>query len=277
MTVPIGESVTLDDIAAELESNNASAVQDAKLEGDDVPEELRGKTVKEAIAFAKATKDALLLSESERKKASETPHQQPETRVVLEQPRQQAQEVTLSKEQLSELFQSDPIAAVAYMNDKLYRQASGDIERRLAPLSAGAASAAEQTARARYADEFALFGPEISEIAKNITDKSFLGSPAAWEQIVSFVRGKEGNFDKLVEHKAKKQADKAREDAQEIQRKVAGFNPPPTAGGAPTEGSKAAPNTAGLDETERRIADGFIASGVFKDYSEYAKWQKMGG
>lgn len=278
MTAPIRQEVTMGEIEAEIKAAESTNTDGIKLEGTDIPEEFRGKTVSEVLKLAKASREALTISEEARKSAATAPRSDAGPTTIVMAPPAPVEDKRLSKEELAGLFESDPIGAVAYMQEIAVKDAEVRFERRLAPMSAGAASAAEGQARQRYGDEFALFETEIKKIADAIPNKAFLGTPEGWDQVIGFVRGNGENFNKLVEHRTKKTAAKAVADAQEIQARSAGFSPTSSIRGTSVpSGSTSAGDDAGLDEVERQIADKFVDQGVFKNRAEYKKWKDIGG
>lgn len=275
----IRADVSLEEAGGAMDAPAATAA-DLKLEGDAIPEQYRGKSVADVLKMVEATTGALRISEEARKTAEAS--REPVTREVIREVAPAAVvDERLTKEQLATLFESDPISAVGYMTDIAAKDATRQVEARLAPLAIGAANNAEAAAKAQFKDEFELFGPEIKEmtalIAKNPGGKEYLGTPAAWEQAISYVRGKTENLEKLIAHRVAKTSTAAAEAARIAQEGRTGYSPTPTRGSA--DAGKVVgsiPDSAGLDETQRKIADTFIAQGVFKSYAEYAKWDKLG-
>lgn len=265
-------ALSMEDIEKELTETKPADLTAIKLEGDTVPEEFRGKTAAELVAMAKATSDALRTSEEARKAQPAPAAPQP---VIVQAPAAPKEEPLLTKEQLAELFETDPIGAVAYMQEKAVKEAEANIEKRFSGLTHGSMSMAEQSAKSRFADEFALFGDDIKRITNAMLDKTALGSVEGWENVISYVRGRPGNFEKYIEHKTKVNAEAAAAAARAEQEKLVGFQPRPAAGVGPSSPAPGAQSSEGLDETEQKIADGFIAQGVFKTRAEYKKWRDM--
>jgi hypothetical protein len=268
-------AVTMEEIEQQIKAAEGTDLDKVKLEGDNVPEAFRGKTAAEVVKAAESAMSALKESEKARKDAEAARSAAPPAPVVIREEPKPAAEPQLSKEELAQLFESDPIAAVAYMNDRAMKTAEQYFNSRFGSLASGASSMAEQSARAKYSTEFELFGDEIKKIAAAIPDKSALGTIEGWDNLIGYVRGKGENFDKLLEHRRAKEATKAAEEARQAQEATAGFSPAPRAtnSGSPKGGGQS--TDAGLDDTERRIAQRFIDDGVFKDFAEYKKWRDL--
>lgn len=271
MTIP-GSSVTMEEIGEQLAvaaagSTDASTV---KLEGDSIPEALRGKTVADLIRERDVLAQSVDIANKARKAAEEAGGVRTVERVVEREP--VAAPAKLTKEQLAMLFEQDPIAAVGYMQDIALKEAEGAFERRFAPLAAGSASNAEASAKARFANEFALFGADIKQITDSLPDKSILANSVGWDNIIAYVRGKPGNFEKLIEANAAKAAEAAALAAREGQDRSAGASLTSSVrAAAPVTVSIDGGSTFGLDTAERKAADDMDIS-----YKEYAKWKNIG-
>ncbi len=275
MTIP-GSSVTMDEIGEHLAATTADAASTdlaaIKLEGDNVPAELRGKTVAELLRdrevlsqSVQIANNARLAAEAAAKAgATATPPAAPPLPPAL--PR-------LTKEQLAEKFETDPIEAVAYMQEIAIQDASQQFERRFGSLTHSAATTAEAEARKLYPDEFALFGDEIKTITNGVPDKNILANPEGWKLIVSTVRGKPDNFEKIIEVRAKKAAEAAARAAYDGQDGAAGtsfststvrpISSAPSAGGDQGD--------FGLAADEKHVADVMGMS-----YKDYAHWKRIG-
>src|SRR5437868_5478087 len=145
--VPTGAgSATLEEfeqaIAAPAASPKAS---DFKLEGDEIPEEFRGKTAAEVVAQAKAAMSALRTSEEARvtmKTAMETRQPAPAAPAapVVEEPE-------MTREQLKELYDTDPLAAMEKFTEIAEKRATKNFNVRLGQMETSGASVAEDWAR----------------------------------------------------------------------------------------------------------------------------------
>lgn len=255
MSDPNGpESVTFDELEQQAVTPPAADLTQIKLEGDNVPELIRGKTIDEAMKAFGSLEQSL--------KASEQARVQPQAQVaapVVEEPKE------LTDDELATLYDESPIKAIQAMQEQAERRASRNLESRLAPLAAGTAATVEAAARAKYADEFALFGDQITAIASQIPNaRAVLSSGAAWDDLIALVRGRAGNFDKLIEHKTQQRQQPVREAARTEQRESVGFS---DSGGSR---GRIASSEAGLDATQREIA-----SNLGMTPAEYIKWSKI--
>lgn len=225
---------------------------------DGVPEEFKGKTVAEVVQMSKAAMESLKTSEQRRLELESRPA--PVAPVVVES----TPEPELTKDQLNELYQKDPMAAIEYMSTQAEKRAVDNLTRRIGPLVLGSSVSAEEAAKLKYPDEFELFGPEIKKFVENAADKSIWAQPKTWDDLVAYVRGQPANFDKLVAHRAGKTAGQRAAEAQAAQAAAAGATVRSTIT-APV-GAKGA---AGLDELELEFAKGL---GLTPD--EYATWKR---
>jgi hypothetical protein len=263
------ESVTLDDMEAQSASDAAAATRldltKVMLDGDGVPEEFRGKSAAELASMAKGLSDSLRMSESARKQAETN------ASLALQRPpvpvAEPVREPEMNDEQLAEIYQNDPLKAIKIMQERSIREAEKNLEARLGPLFSGSAASAEAQARAKYAAEFELFGDQISQIVGSLPNaKTAMANPQSWDDLVSFVRGKPGNFDRLVEHKVGKSAADRKAAAQAAQAADAGLSMASSVR-AP---SSAAAVTGQLDDLQREIAGKLNMT-----EAEYIKWSNV--
>ena len=75
---------------------------------------------------------------------------------------------------------------------------SAHIEARIAPLTAGTMNAAENWARQEYGDEFELFEKDIKALVNGVPNKQVFTTKEGWQDAIAYVRGKAGNFEKLL-------------------------------------------------------------------------------
>lgn len=265
---PGGSSTTLEEYEAATAAPAApTKASDFKLEGDDIPEEFRGKTAAEIAAQAKAAMAALRTSEESRltmKTALETrqPAAPAPVAEVVEEP-------VMTREQLAELYATDPIAAMEKVTEIAERRAEKNFNQRLGQMESSGMGMAENWARQEFPDEFKLFGTELTEFVKKFPPATF-STKKGWEDAVSFVRGQRGNFEKLMEHRQNPARTAA--EAREAQEAAAGHS----GTGNGQRGRVPAEAPVVLDATQKQIAQEFINSGVFKDEAEYVKWSKIG-
>jgi hypothetical protein len=265
---PVREDVTLETIEAEEAAAKAAGEKPdlSKVTlGDNVPEELKGKTVIEALDLLKGMGASLKLSEDRRQQLERELQQraaapaQPATPVEPEVKK-------LTKDELADLFQKQPIEAIEYMQAEAEERVQRNVAARLNPLISGSASAGEAAARAKFPDEFVLFGDQMTQFVANIRDKTQMAQPNAWDDLVAYFRGLPANFDKLVEHRAGKKKQESAATAQAAEAAAAG--PVIRSQGTSVTGG-GAKGADGLDDTERQIANELDMSPV-----EYNKWKR---
>lgn len=275
MTMP-GSEVTMEEIAEQVKAAEADAAKPdltkIVLDGDGVPEELRGRSVMDVLKDHKVLGQSLQIANAARlaAEAAAKSAPPPATPVVPVTP---VATPRMTKEEWNSLYESDPMSAIAYMNQVATEEAELRFERRFGSLTTGAASAAEVTAREKFATEFELFGPEIKQITDGLPDKSMLANPAGWDMIVSAVRGKPGNFEKLIEARTAKAAKAAAEAARANEERNAGASlTTSTVRTAPSAGVSSGEGNFGLSDEEQRVARNMNMS-----LKEYAYWKKIGG
>lgn len=233
------------------------------LQGDAVPEAIRGKTAAEAVAMVNALSESLKLSERARQQAELTAATALKTQPIVSAPEPEPPE--MSEEDLAQLHAEQPLVAIRVMNEQAIRKAEKNLEARLKPLFSGTASSIEQNARSKYPDEFKLFGDQITQMAQQIPNsQAVLSNPAAWDDLISLVRGRPGNIERLIEAKTAPNVEAIRRQAQETQVDSVGFS-----GTEPR--SRAIPrNEAQLDAIQREIADKMGMSPA-----DYIKWSQV--
>lgn len=256
-------SVSLDDVSGVGAKPN---VGDTKLEGDDVPEELRGKSPREIAEIIAQRNNALRLSESARL-ASEA------TVIALGKSAQSApapapapvpEPVDMPANELAELMQTDPGRAVEVIQTQLSRKMSKDVNARLGPLASGATGIAETNARTQYPEEFQLFGDQIKAYVDAVPDKSLFTNPKAWDDLVSYIRGRPDNFQKLFDFRNNKTKAAGVAAAQAEQRGATGFT------GEPARTAVSNRKGRPMDSIEREIA-----RELGMDDAEYIKWRDI--
>lgn len=269
MTAP-GAAVSMEDIGKELEAAAKAGVDptEVKLEGDKIPEALRGKTLADVLRETEVLNQSLKIANDARKAAEERgsvpPVATPPAAVVESKKR-------MTKEALAELFEQDPVSAVAYMNEIAIQDAAETFERRFSALSASSSQSAETAARTKFSDEFALFDKEIKDVTAAMPDKSILANPQAWDNIIAFIRGKPGNFERFIEARNTKAAVAAAEAARDAEDRGAGASLTSSVRSAPAS-KDVGDGGYGLSKEELRIAETMDMSP-----KDYAYWKKIGG
>lgn len=221
----MGTEVSFADLEAPPEAAKAPDLSTIKLEGDDVPEMFRGKTVKETISALSTTLESFKGSERARVELQARVDALSRPNVVREERAAPAQE-PLTKEKLDALYKEDPTAATAMIVARAMESINANIEARIGPIKAASASTVESQVRQEFAAEFEDFGPEIKAIVDNIPDKSTLGNPESWKQIISYVRGRPENFEKLVTRHNSKKGEPASALTLDAVRRAAGDTAP---------------------------------------------------
>lgn len=276
---PFGTSMTMQEIEESLGSEEAKPIDltTVKAEGDTVPEAYRGKSVDEIIKIAEGARSAM--NESTRAAQEARDAARAATEMAGRQPPPPPPEAPkeLTREQLKEIYDEDPMKALEIMETQLLQRVNRHVEDRIAPLTDGTMSSAENWARQEYADEFELFGDKIKAMVDSIPNKQVFTSKKGWEDAVSYVRGQRGNFEKLVEHRANKNNSEELGNARERERNNAGFTGRSTVSTSRRDTSSSSRQDPNMGDEERKIAQRFIDEGTFKDLAEYHRWQRMGG
>lgn len=203
----MGTEETLADLEARTSAPAATDLDKVVLTGDDVPEIVRGKTAKQAIAALTAAIESVKTGSADKAKLEEELSYLKRT-ASAPTPSTPAtpageEEKPLTKAQLDELYKTDPLQAMAVMVLQGAKMMERNLDSRIAPLRHAGATIVEGQKRAEYKTEFDLFGPQIEGILKQVPDRGILADPKAWDNIIAHVRGQPENFTKLVEHAAK--------------------------------------------------------------------------
>lgn len=169
-----------------------------------------------------------------------------------------------SREEIGQLLNSENpeerLAAVEISTQQALAQAAQHLDARLAPLTSGGVGAAKAQVQAKYADEFALFGPQIEDLARNVPNQAALTTAEGWEHIIRYVRGDSENGQKLYEHRAQSRARQ-----EQVENLGANF--------APTPNGRQGQNFA-MDDTTKQVAQNLIDAGIYKNMAEYVKDMK---
>lgn len=190
--------------------------QDFVVDGEDVPERVRGKSVKDLVDYARRAEDALRASEQARESLLA------QTQQIARQPAPQAQQQApqaLDAATIHEMLTKDPQSAykaIEHMIDQRVAPQALNFQQRMESLLTGSVTLAEQQARAKYPLEFSSLANEIKAVVDQIPDRQGLTSTDGWDRVVAFVRGQ--HIDKYLEAR-----DRAR--AQTEQRQSAGLSP----------------------------------------------------
>jgi hypothetical protein len=261
--------ITFDEIEQQLKEAEKTALQpkldEMKVDGEQVPEALRGKSVSEILAHTRELENALRMSEVSRQQALTTAQLAAQAREVPAAPAEPEPEPLITAEEVATAFQDDPskgIQLMTKMNEQAINRAASSFAQRIDPLLTGTMGAVEAEAKRKYPDEFELYKDEIKSIIDSLPNKRAMSSINSWDDMIAYVRGK--NPDKLFAHRiAKEQAGKAAA-AQEDQRNYAGVT---------MTSQQRAPAPTGqviMDDTTREVCR---VLGISE--SDYVKWSKV--
>lgn len=271
-----GQSVSLEDMEQGEEKPGEKKGGETVAEGDDIPEEYRGKSLKEIIAIANTARDGIKTATSAAE-AARAAAELAGQRIAAPAPTQQEEPKELTREEIKALYEEDPLKAIEVIEEQAARRVERHIENRLAPLQAGTMGAAENWARQEFGDEFELFEKDIKALVANVPNKAVFTTKEGWQDAIAYVRGKAGNFEKLVEHRNGKADREAAAASRGRQRDSVGFS-----GRSTNAGNREAPSSDKaiadrMSSEQRAIAQSFIDNGTFKDMKEYMSWYNKGG
>lgn len=230
------------------------------LDGEHIPENIRGKSIATLVQQNNALERALQISESARTTAASRPAPAPA-------PAPTAQP-TVTREKYNELFAEDPFGAVQLMLGQAGDAVEAHISRRLQPLTGANTTAARRYAEAKYPLEFQLFGDQIDKFVENAGPSDTWTDPKAWDDMVAYHRGLETNITKYIEAKTKPNGAVAAAGARAEQAASTGA----TIKGTPVSDLAVSSNDFNLDATQKEIARGLNMT-----YEEYHKWNKLSG
>ena len=214
---------TFDEIEADVKARGASGPDLAtKLEGDAVPEDMRGKSLAEVLAQTGKYKEALKISEDARAElggrvgqleahqaASEAVRAQIPTQFPSERP-----EPELTEEELQKLHEDEPLKAIQYVNARAEKRLAANIDARLSPLLEGNVSSAEARAKEKHKVVFELLGDKVQAFVDKLHDKNVMSSDKAWDDLIAYVSGQPENQDKLFKAQMDKALDEREADLQ---------------------------------------------------------------
>jgi len=261
--------VTFDEIEAQLNAVEAAALapklDENKVDGAEVPESLRGKTVREILAHTQALEDTLRMSESARQQALTMAQIAAQRGSDIPKSVEPEPEPLITAEDVAAAFQDDPtkgIQLMTKMNDQSIARAASSFAQRIDPLLSGTVGAVELQARQKYPDEFQLYSDEIKDVLGRLPNKNAMSSMDSWDDMIAYVRGK--NPEKLFQHRMSAETTRKAGEAQEQQRTVAGLSmtsaqrtPAPSGGPVFDDTTKEVCKVLGISE------------------ADYAKWSKV--
>lgn len=243
--------------AAEKAAADAATADEAKKKAGESVEDPKVSALREALRLSEESRQRLETSLSS---GRETP------------PPPAPVEKELTDEELAELHGKNPIAAIQYMQARAAKTVEENLSRRLTPLMSGNASTLEEQMKAKYPDEFKVFGDQIIDFVRKSPDKSTFSAAQNWEDLIAWTVGK--NYKKLVTYQAEKANLKATEDAQALERANAGTHVRST-GRTPAPQS----SSGAFDDTTKAIIKELAASGVLNaddPEADYRRWLNVG-
>lgn len=260
--VEYGSSETLDEIGKRLETPTPTDFSKVTLDGEDIPEDLRGKSVTDLLGQISRQQEALRVSEEARLalKNSQEALEIARGRTTPPPPPAPVPDPELNDEQLQALFDESPRKYQEYLQQQTEKRLARQFQAQLAPVVGNSTDMALRDAQNRYPDEFAAFGKEIQAFISQMPDKSALAAPGAIDELMDWQRGK--NWKKFQEHIASKNGGGLRDAQNDLRDQTPqGFERTPA---APKKNGGRGP--VQLDDTMKEIAR---ALGVSEE--DYAK------
>lgn len=275
------EEVDIEDMAAAAGNGTTPKnAADVTLDSPDLPDDLRGKTAKELADLVASTRDAVRISESARLAAEATASawnaadraRSSTTQVQRETPSEDPLD-KITDEQVDQLLASeepgDRVRGTRLMVAKAEKRALAQAEARFGNMAQSNAESAMNAAKIAFPAEFELFGEEILGVASKMPASS-LSSAGNWKMLIETIRGREGNIDKYIDHRASKRA-------RDLQKEDAPFTP--RSGASPTNAARSEEprgGSSGLDETQKKIAlKQFPAKTEAESFATYKKWMNV--
>lgn len=233
----------------------ATKLEEVKLEGDAIPEHLRGKTAADLVQMTSSLQESLKVSEQARlalqnssQALSEARQNQPASQPVPAAAPAQDEIDSMTDDTLQTLYQENPFKATSIMMEKQRRLTERNLQTRLGSLASATVSSVEQAIRTKYPEDFEILGKEITDFVNALPDKSALANPGAYDNVITYVRGQ--HFDKFYQAKQGKEAAKRQAELDATRAAAAstaftgfGGSPPPVARGRNFE----------LDATQKEI------------------------
>lgn len=260
------------DLAGQTDDGSPAATPqelfNQRLEGEHVPEHLRGKSIADVLNQVNALGEALKISEKARSEIARFADRPVASTPTYVPPAPAEKELT--EDDINEMFKENPAKAINLLWNRGSAQMAAHIDGRIAPLTNAAASSAELNARAKYALEFELFGDQIAAMYNSMPDKGVFTKAEGWRDMVHFIRGNDENLEKYVTEKAARANGQATPSLREARASASanvGFSPTRTQ----RESVGAASVSSNDDPIKREIADR-----LGMDMKDYLKWERLG-
>jgi hypothetical protein len=215
-----------------------------RVDGDSVPQSLRGLSAAQITERAARLEEALRISEEARLSSKSVPAPAQPATPVNPQP------TGFTPEKIRELYENDPVEAMAAMAYMAEQRANQRFEERLRGLNTSVSNSVSAQVRTQFKEDFDILGKEIEETAAQIAPEA-LANPAVWADLISYVRGK--NIDKIVEHKLKQRGDDSQIPSRSAVQDAQLTSLPPRVGQPPRAPTR--DDNYGLDATQLRICE----------------------
>lgn len=260
--VEYGSSEDLESIGQRLSTPSPTDFSKITLDGDEIPENLRGKSVADLIETQKRLAEGLRISEESRLALKNSQEALEATRRGPAPAPAPAPvpEPELNDEQLQALFDESPRKYQDYLHAQSEKRIARQLQAQLAPVVGNTTEMVVRDARNRYPDEFAAFGKEMQDFISQMPNKDALAAPGAVDELVDWMRGK--HWKKFQERLASKNGGGLEDARDELRSQTPqGFERQPQA--KPKNGGR---GPIQLDDTMKEIAR---ALGVSEE--DYAK------
>jgi hypothetical protein len=255
-----GSNDSIEEFGQRFSTPTPQDLSQIKLEGDTIPENLRGKSVSDVLAEQARLRQALQLSEDARLalKNSQEAVTSANRAPAPAAPPAPVPEQELNEEQLQELFDQNPRKYQDYLTQRTEQRLMRAVQGSIAPVVNSSADLVLRDAQNRFPDEFAAFGEDIQSFISALPDKSSLANPGAMGELMDYMRGK--HWQKFSRHLAQKSGGRLEDVRQEL-----GNQTPSDFSNSP-QPPRQRGGSVQLDDTMKQIAD---ALGV--SYEDYAK------
>ena len=246
-----GNSVTFEEMEAARNQPAATDFSKITLDGDEIPEGLRGKSVSELLQQVSGLQKAVQISESARLALQNSQEALTAARSAPAPAPQPAPtpEPELTDEQLDALYQESPRKYHDYLSAQQEKRILGKIQGVIGPVLGSSADLVIRDPQNRYPDEFASIGTEIQNFVSSMPDKSTLANPGAMDDLVAYMRGK--HITKYLAHIQAKNGGGLEEARESLRRETPPELSRTSTPIARTNGGK---GKIQLDETAREVA-----------------------
>ena len=253
--IEYGSREDLDEIGQRYATPTPTDYSKVTLDGEDIPEAFRGKSVSDLVTTISRLGDALKVSEDARvalKTSSEALAEARRAPPPAAPPPAPQPDPELNDEQLQALYDESPRKYQDYLAQQSERRMTRMMQGYLAPVVGNSADMALREARQRFPEEFVAFGKDIEKFVSEMPDKNILATPGAVDQMMDYMRGK--NWKAFQDHIAAKQNGSLREAQHQLSAQTpADFSRSPAPAPVPRSGGGAR-RPVQLDDTMKEIA-----------------------